>query len=328
VVSLRYLSREDAFAAGAGDWRAALADVRAAVALFAQDKAGMVAECVLPMGADPREKAYGLPAFVAGDYDAAGLKWTVHRATLQRDLPSIVSATFINRLRDGRPVGVVESAFLTRMRTAAVSALAIQTLLARPPETAALLGAGAQAATHLDMLHALFPSVRRVQVWNRDPARRDAMLAGVSRRTGAVLSAADRLDLALDGAEAVLCCTSSREPLLDASAVRPGRLIVQVGYHEVAFDAIEATDYVAVDLWGDFAITSAKSLFQMYRAGQFTPDRVAANLVGLVVEGRRPPAGASTYFSSFGLNLFDIAIAARLLKCAEKAGIGTVLPFI
>ena len=328
MISLRYLSREDVLAAGIGDWGAALADVRATVALFAQDKAGMVAECVLPMSADPREQAYGLPASVAGDYDAAGLKWTVHRAAPRGDLPSIVSATFINRLRDGRPIGVVESAFLTRMRTAAVSALAIETLLATPPQTAALLGAGAQAAAHLDMLNALFPSVRRVRVWNRDPVRRDAMLAAVSPRTGITLSAADHLDFALDNADTVLCCTSSPKPLLDASAVRPGRLIVQVGYHEVSFDAIAASDYVAVDLWGDFAERSAKSLFQMYRAGRFTPDRVAANLVELVVEGRRPPEGASTYFSSFGLNLFDIAIAARLLKHAEEADIGTVLPFI
>jgi ornithine cyclodeaminase len=327
VTSLRYLSRKDALAAGAGDWRAALEDVRLTTALFAQDKAGMVAECVLPIGADPREKAYGLPAFVAGDYDAAGLKWTVHRSAPEGDLPSIVSTTFINRLHDGRPLGIVESALLTRMRTAAVSALAMETLLLSPPETVAILGAGAQATAHLDMLRVLFPSVRRVQVWSRNPARRDAMLAAVSQQAGLIVCAADSPDSAVCGAETVLCCTSSPEPLLTASAVRPGRLIIQVGFHEIAFDAIQASDFVAVDLWGDFADRSAKSLFQMYRAGLFTPDRVSADLVGLVVEGLRPPAGAATYFSSFGLNLFDIAIASRVIRHAEEADIGTMLPF-
>jgi ornithine cyclodeaminase len=328
MLSLRYLSRVDALAAGAGDWRLALADVRAATALLKQGKAGMVAESVLPMGADPREKAYGLPAFVGGDYDAAGLKWAVHRAAPLGDVPSITSATFVNRLSNGRPVGLVESALLTRMRTAAVSAIAIETLLAMPPKTATILGAGVQARAHLDMLQALFPSLKTIYIWNRNRERRDAMLANVPMRDSVSITAQDGLDAALDGAEIVLCCTSSPEPLLDVSAVRPGRLIVQVGYHELAFEAIEASDCVTVDLWGDFADKSAKSLFQMYRAKRFTPSQVAADLVGLVAEGWRPPAGASVLFSSFGLNLFDIALAARILRQAEIEGVGTVLPFL
>jgi ornithine cyclodeaminase len=225
-------------------------------------------------------------------------------------------------------VGLIESALLTRMRTAAVSAIAIETLLASPPFVATILGAGAQARAHLDMLQALFPSLKTINIWNRSRERRDAMLADFSAREGIAIAARDGLDAALDEAEIVLCCTSSPEPLLDVSVVRPGRLIVQVGYHEVEFEAIEASDCVTVDLWGDFADKSAKSLFQMYRAKRFTPSQVAADLVGLVVEGWRPPAGASVFFSSFGLNLFDIALAARVLKQAETEGIGTVLPFL
>lgn len=326
MLALRYLSRDDALAAGAGDWRLALADVRAATALLGQGEAGMVAECVLPMGDDPREKAYGLPAFVGGEYDAAGLKWAVHRAAPRDDLPSITSATFVNRLSDGRPVGLVESALLTRMRTAAVSAIAVETLLAAPPRTAAILGAGAQARAHLEMLQALFPSLEAIRLWNRGHERLGAMLTGPAASQGRV-SARENLDAAIEDADVVFCCTSSPRPLLDAAAVRPGRLIVQVGYHEVAFDAIAASDFVAVDLWGEFAEKSAKSLFQMYRAGRFAPAQVAADLSGLVAGGTRPPPGASVYFSSFGLNLFDIALAARVLRRAEAGGIGTVLPF-
>jgi ornithine cyclodeaminase len=328
MITLRYLSRVEALAAGAGDWKCALADVRAATALLHEGHAGMIAESVLPMGSDPRDNAYGLPAYIAGDYDAAGLKWAVHRAMPQGDLPSITSTTLINRLSDGRPLGIVESALLTRMRTAAVSATAIETLLPAPPVTAAILGAGAQASAHLDMLQTLFASLKVIRVWNRSRERRDIMLANVRARDDVSVSAHDLPDAAVDGAEVVLCCTSSPEPLLDASAVHPGRLIVQVGYHEVAFEAIDASDCVAVDFWGDFADSSAKSLFQMYRAGRFVPARVAADLTGLVVEGWRPPPGASVFFSSFGLNLFDIAIALRVLKNAEGEGIGTILPFV
>ncbi|MBL8701470.1 MAG: NAD(P)-binding domain-containing protein [Alphaproteobacteria bacterium] len=327
TLSLRYLGRSEAIAAGAKAPDLAIADVRAVVALMRMGKAGMVPEAVLSMGADPRDKAYALPAFVAGDYDAAGLKWAVHRAGAAGDLPSITNATLVNRLSTGRPVGIVESALLTRMRTAAVSCLAIETLLPGPPRRVAILGAGAQAHTHLEVLSARFASIDSIRIWNRS-AETAAALAARAHAGSARVEPAASISAAIEDADVVLTCTNATEPLLDATAVRRGRLIVQVGYHEVAFAAIDASDVVACDLWGTFAATSAKSLFQMHRAGRFPADRIAADLASLVVDGWRPPMGASTYFSSFGLNVFDIALAARVLRRAEASSIGSILPFV
>ena len=53
-----------------------------------------------------------------------------------------------------------------------------------------------------------------------------------------------------------------------------------------------------------------------------TEDRPAA----IVVDGWRPDETASVLFSSFGLNVFDIALAARVLARAEADDIGTVVP--
>jgi len=321
-VMMRYLDRRSVLAAGGGDWPRAVADIRAVLSLMSRGEAAMEPESVLPMGSDPRDKCYALPARVGWPYDAAGLKWAIHRAKPADDLPSVSSLTLINRLADGRPVGLVESAFLTRMRTAAVSALAIEHL--RPlPSRIGVIGAGAQAASHLDMLAALFPHVEVIRVFNRDTSSREKMLAG---RADARLRAADHLDEILGDCDVILTCTSAAEPFLSRAGVRPGRLIVQIGFHEVEFDAIEATDVVAVDLWGEFWHSSAKSLFQMARAGRFGGDQVAADLVDLCVRNWHPPDGASLYFSSFGLNVFDIALAARVLAAAGDAGTGVLLP--
>lgn len=333
MISMRYLSRTDALAAGAGDWDLAVADVRDAIGLYRSGQASMVAESVMPMGADPREKAYGLPASLGGRFDAAGLKWTVHRADPVGDLPSITSTTFINRLSDGRPLGVVESGLLTTIRTAAVSALAIECLLPQPPRRATLLGAGRQAESHLAMLMARFPTLEVIHLWNRTAARLDALVQALpdemssgDRRPGLVRH--QTLDAAIDETDVILCCTSAPAPILLPSAVRADRLIIQAGFHEASFDTIAACDIVTADLWGDFAEKSAKSLFQMYRAGRFRPEQVAADLAALVVDGWRPPACSSLYFSSFGLNLFDIALARRVLQQAERNNIGTVLPLL
>lgn len=322
----RYLSRADVIAAGGADWEAAIRDVYEATALLDRGEAAMVAESVLPLGADPRDKAYGLPATLAGRFDAAGLKWTLHKAAASGSLPAIISRTLVHGNRNGQLRGIVESALLTRMRTAAVSALAIKHLLPQPPSVVAVLGAGEMAASHVDMLSAVFPDLETLDVWNRSSDRLETMLAQARGRSGLTvrhLATPEETD-----AEVVLCCTSSPQPIVGASMVRSGRLIAQIGYNEVSAEAINASDTVCVDLWGEFARTSAKSLFQAWRAGRFEETRVDADLPDLLVRGFRPTSGASVYFSSFGLNIFDLALAARIVQTAEERGIGQVLPLI
>ncbi len=64
----------------------------------------------------------------------------------------------------------------------------------------------------------------------------------------------------------------------------------------------------------------------MHRAGRFPAERVAAELAAAVLDGWRPAPDAAVYMSSFGLNVFDIALAARVLARAEAEGVGRMLP--
>ena len=57
-----FLTKADLIAAGALDWDAALDDIHDALALLKRGEAEMAAENVLPLGPDPRDKGYGLPA--------------------------------------------------------------------------------------------------------------------------------------------------------------------------------------------------------------------------------------------------------------------------
>ncbi len=320
ALPLRFLSRADVIAAGGGDFAAAMADVRATLAQMRAGAADMHPENAVRLGGPgaTQSKAYALPARVG---DVAGVKWTAHRPPMADGLPAALSLTLVNDAISGVPIGMVESALLTAMRTAAVSALVLQ-CAGLKLRRIAVLGAGVQARTHLRMLAALFPALESVVVWNRDFARGQAMAAPAAPWP---VTCAVELDAALKEADAVITCTNAAEPFLGPSVMRPGRLVMQIGYHEVSFEAIDAADAVLVDLWGEFRLTSAKSLFQMHRAGRFPAERVGADLAGLVLDGWRPPAQASMYFSSFGLNLFDIALATRVLRQATQSNIGTVL---
>jgi ornithine cyclodeaminase len=322
-VWLRYLGRADVIAAGGDDMAAAISDVRAALVLLRAGAAEMPAETSVRLGgpAERTARAYALPARVGA---AAGVKWTAHRPRPLAPGLAAPSLTLVNDAISGVPVGLVESALLTPMRTAAVSALVLAN--AGPDiRRLTLLGAGAQAETHLRMLIAECPELSSVTVWNRDPARAIAMLHKARRHTPWPLRTTDHLADALDDADAVISCTSATTPFLGAELMRPGRLVLQIGHHEVTFDAIDRADTVIVDQWGQFARTSTKSLFQMHRAGRFPAERVSADLAQLVLDGWRPQPRATIYFSSFGLNIFDIALADRVLRNATAANLGTLL---
>lgn len=312
---LRVLDEATVAQLGGGDVALALEDVKAVIQLMRLGEAQMPAENHIDLGT-PLGKAYALPARVGGSYNAAGVKWTAHRPQRPDALPAALALTLINDAQSGIPRGLLASGALTAARTAAVSALALQLAAPRPVKRVLLLGAGLHAQAHLRMLQQLFPQLEQIGVWNRSPFKLSA-LREEQIETDLQLALSQPYD-------AVLTCTSADQPIVDAAAVRPGRIIVQVGYHEVSFAAIKASSKVVVDAWGDFAQRSAKSLFQMFRAGEFAEQDVAADLAALLLDHWRPQPDDSVYFSSFGLNVFDIALAARVLQAAEHDELGSL----
>lgn len=318
-MTLPVLDRAAVIAAGGADFPAALADVREAFALLRAGDAEMPAETSVALGsADKPGKAYALPAAVGGRFQTAGVKWTAHRPALHDGQPMVVAHTMVNDRRTGLPIGVVESALLTAMRTASVSALAIEALTPVPLRRVAVLGAGVQARTHLDMLSALYPELEQVLLWNRTWE----CAAGLAAQDWPFPVAIASTPAEAARCDVVLTCTNAREPILQAADLEPGRLVVQVGYNEVSFDAIDKADHVVVDLWGEFRLKSAKSLFQMHRAGRFDEGKVASDLAMALAGGFKPTPGSLVYMSSFGLNIFDIALATRVLRDAERQAMG------
>ena len=319
----RYLSRQDVISLGGTLAQAALDDVCDVVTLMRHYDAEMPAETHVSLTGQ-RGKAYALPARVGGRFNAAGVKWTAHRPDAQDHLPQAMALTLVSRADNGLPLGLVESGALTATRTAAVSALALRHAAPRTVQRVLLLGAGVQAMAHLDMLRELFGNLLEVSWWDR---RQRSLPVDSASLPWPLVNVENLQEAFSRDIDAVITCTSAAEPLLGAEAMRPGRLVIQVGYHEVSFAAIRCASRVMVDLWGDFCETSAKSLFQMYRAGEFSRERVDADLGNLLIDGWRPAAGDSVYFSSFGLNVFDIALASRVLRLAAERDTGTLLPF-
>jgi ornithine cyclodeaminase/alanine dehydrogenase-like protein (mu-crystallin family) len=84
----------------------------------------------------------------------------------------------------GEPLAVMDGRLITEMRTAAVSAVAVQAL-AQPKTktlggTLGILGSGVQARSHIEALRIIQPAFREpgsIRIWSRDPQKAAALAA-------------------------------------------------------------------------------------------------------------------------------------------------------
>src|SRR5271168_2445783 len=106
----------------------------------------------------------------------------------------------------GEPLVTMDGRLITEMRTAAVSAVAIDHLAPAEAKVLAILGSGVQARSHIRAL----AGIRRftdIRVWSRSQAHAQEFASEIGAR---VMSA----EQAVSGADVVLALTSSPEPIL------------------------------------------------------------------------------------------------------------------
>lgn len=199
----------------------------------------------------------------------------------------------------GEPLAVLDGRLITEMRTAAVSAVAVD-LLAHPKAKAlGILGSGVQARSHVQALS----RVRRfeeIRVWSRSEgnARRFAEEVG-----GRVTSAEE----AVSAADVVLTLTSSPEPILFGRWMKKDAMVCAVG--AVTPDRRELDDEA---MRGAVVVESREAAMRepgdiLLAKAQVTAE-IGELLQGVALDRRDRPV----VFKSVGIAIEDVA-AAKLV---------------
>ena len=144
-----------------------------------------------------------------------------------RGLPTVPGLYVLFDGPTGMPRAVMDGTALTLRRTAAASALAASYLARADAASLTMVGAGA-LALHLVRAHAAVRPICRVALWNRTPARAEAV-AGQLAGDGFAVEVVTELEPAVRAADIVSCATMSREPLVRGAWLRPGTHVDLVG---------------------------------------------------------------------------------------------------
>lgn len=229
----------------------------------------------------------------------------------------------------GHTVGLCDGGALTAIRTGAVAGLATD-LLARPDaRVAAVLGAGAQAATQARAL-ACARRLDELRVFGRDRGRLEAFVDELSRAVDVPVVAAASAEAAVRGADVVSAATSAVTPALCGAWLAPGAHVNGVGsfrldMRELDQEAVARAARVVVDLRAS-ALREAGELVAARDAG-VTAASAWVELGELLVDptlGRRSDCEV-TLFKSVGHAVQDLYAAHAALEAAEAQGLGHVL---
>ena len=209
----------------------------------------------------------------------------------------------------GEALALVEANEITRFRTAAATAVAVQRLAARDARSLAIFGTGVQARAHAEALLLMHPFER---VWVAGRASAPDFANWVETEFGVAASAVDAATAARE-ADVIVTATRSTEPLFDGMLVRPGALVAAVGSSKPTSreldDALLARAELIVVEWLPAAQSEAGE-FVRAAPGTIDPNRVT-ELGKLLVKGaaydRR--SGDIVIYKSVGIGLEDVALA-------------------
>jgi ornithine cyclodeaminase len=220
--------------------------------------------------------------------------------------------------RTGETLATIEANEITRLRTAAASAVALQHLARREASILTLFGTGIQARAHAEAFLLTWPFKEVLVASGSDAAGLAQSIAtefGVRAR--AAFDSAD----AVRAADVICTCTRATEPLFDGAWVKPGAFVAAIGAskpqaRELDDTLLQRADLIVVE-WLTAAQAEAGE-FVRAAAGILDPARVV-ELGKLLVHGTSYSRRSNdiVIYKSVGIGLEDVALANLVWQRAQ-----------
>jgi ornithine cyclodeaminase/alanine dehydrogenase-like protein (mu-crystallin family) len=199
------------------------------------------------------------------------------------------------RSNTGEPLAVMDGRLITEMRTAAVSAVAVDCLARRDAKVLGILGSGVQARSHVQAL-ARVRRFEEIRVWSRSEANARKFADEVGARVTTAEETAD--------ADVVLTLTSSPVPVLQGRWLKKDAVVCAVG--AVTPNRRELDDEA---MRGAVVVESREAAMREPGDILLAKAEVSAEIGELLDGASLDRKGRPVVFKSVGIAIEDIAAA-------------------
>ncbi len=294
--------------------------------------------------ANEQVRNLNMPAYVMGSFQMAGTK--IINSNPGNPARGYERASGLTLLYDAITTRVrclMDSAPISSLRTASVTALAVDLLRGKAIEGLAVIGAGVLAQAHISLLTKRLPMLRQIWLFDLDQERAEALqqrLAPILQAREVSLHLAVSAEEAIRQAQLVVPVTTVTQGYIPFAWLQPGTIVVNISLDDVLPDVVFQAIKVVIDDWQLVKSDSRRLLGRMYRDGQVIgPDdslegmpancrKIDAQLGDLALGRKtgREHEDDIILVNPFGLAIEDIACATRVYQQALEHNMGTWLP--
>lgn len=269
----------------------------------------------------PNTAKFGfMPAYV-GDYYGAKII-TAYAPNMGTEYPSHIGYVMLFEPEHSLVAAMVEAGSITEIRTGAASAVATDLLARKDAHTLALIGAGAQARSHLAAITCV-RDITSVTVYDMNPAASEKFAAEAREKYGLPITICASAAEAVKDADIICTLVPAKEAYLTRDMIKPGVHINAVGTFTPTTREV-ASDLVAVArLYSDYTESTRKESGEYLvplQEGLIGEDHIRGSLGELLLgkaEGRVNEDDI-TIFDALGLAVEDVASAKLVYLKATK----------
>lgn len=274
---------------------------------------------------DERNRIIGLPAYIGGNYNIAGMKWiSSFPGNIQNNIERASAAIFLNEMSTGRVYAVLEGSIISAKRTAASVALATKYLHSNAEEdTIGLVGCGRINREILLFVKKVFPKINKVYLCDLSDERMDNFISWHNEKGYQFVKCADIEDL-FAKTKLISFATTAGVPYIDEiKSLTIEHTVLGISLRDFAPSVIEKVHNIVDDF--DHVCrerTSIHLTYQKLNTGDFVAGSIA-DVVSNTVPARDP--NKAVIYSPFGLGVLDLAVSNYVYQSANKSCVGTVV---
>lgn len=273
-----------------------------------------------------------MPAYRSEAYPVFGLKAIcVFPGNPVRGKDAHQGTVMLFSSETGEPMAIENASAITAIRTAAVSAVAIDLLARKDAGKLAIIGAGFQGRAHLEAISCV-RKITSVRVTDKMIERTRKFVEEMGPRYSFPVQAMDSVEAALEGADVIVTVTNSSEPVLRREWIVAGTHINAVGTCVPSAREIDSRTMASSKLFVDSresTLREAGDYLIALKEGVIGPDHIQAE-IGEVLIGAKPGRESGkeiTLFKSLGLAVEDLAAAEYVYRKALERNQGMWVEF-
>ena len=274
---------------------------------------------------NPINRIIAMPAFVGGDIDLAGIKWIASfPENIRNNIPRAHSVVVLNKSATGEPLGIINTALLSIIRTSSVTGLMIRHFLKTRPQDAVnigIIGWGPIGRHHYKMCTELLgDKIKSIKLFDLREIDPEGIKGPLKPRT----HVAGSWQEAYRDADIFITCTVSKAPYIDEKP-KPGSLQANVSLRDFKTDIYDYTKAIIVDDWEE--VCREKTDIEMLHLEKGLKEEDTRSIADVVCNNALAgyPKDESIMFNPMGMAVFDIATARYYLDRAKELGVGREL---